>query len=131
MRTVVSGGGGFLGSHLCEMLLDRGDEVVCLDDWSTGSAENVAHLAGRPGFAVLECDVSDAAAVTAATRGGPIDAVAHLASPASPPDYHRLPLETLAAGSRGTENLLRVAHEHRARFLLASTSEVYGAAQRL
>ncbi|GIE98112.1 UDP-glucuronic acid decarboxylase family protein [Paractinoplanes rishiriensis] len=126
MRAVVSGGGGFLGSHLCESLLDRGDQVVCLDDWSTGSAENVAHLRGRSGFTVLDVDVSDPAALSAAGLTGPIDAVAHLASPASPPDYHRLPLETLAVGSRGTENLLRLAHDHDARFVLASTSEIYG-----
>jgi dTDP-glucose 4,6-dehydratase len=126
MRVVVSGGGGFLGSHLCDALADRGDEVICLDDWSTGNPANVEHLRTRPGCTVLDADVSDEAAVVAVGNTGRIDAVAHLASPASPPDYHRLPLETLAVGSRGTENLLRLAHAHGARFLLASTSEVYG-----
>ncbi|MEV6347626.1 UDP-glucuronic acid decarboxylase family protein [Actinoplanes sp. NPDC051851] len=121
MRIVVSGGAGFLGSHICESLLDRGDEVVCLDDWSTSSPENLAHLAGHPGFTVVETDVSERVEVA-----GPVDAVAHFASPASPPDYHRRPLETLAVGSRGTENMLRLAQRTGARFVLASTSEIYG-----
>ena len=121
MRTVVSGGGGFLGSHLCEALLQRGDEVVCVDDWSTGSPGNIQHLVDQPGFTIITADVS--AGIPAVGR---VDAVAHLASPASPPDYHRLPLHTLAVGSRGTENLLGLADQHGARFLLASTSEVYG-----
>jgi dTDP-glucose 4,6-dehydratase len=121
MRIAVSGGAGFLGSHICEALLDRGDEVVCLDDWSTSSPANVAHLLGRPGLDVVETDVSECVPVD-----GPVDVVAHFASPASPPDYHRRPLETLAVGSRGTENMLRLAHRHDARFVLASTSEIYG-----
>jgi dTDP-glucose 4,6-dehydratase len=121
MRIAISGGAGFLGSHICEALLDRGDEVVCLDDWSTSAPANVAHLLGRPGLTVIEADVSIAVPVE-----GSIDAVAHFASPASPPDYLRRPLETLAAGSRGTENMLRLAHRHGARFVLASTSEIYG-----
>jgi dTDP-glucose 4,6-dehydratase len=121
MRIVVSGGAGFLGSHICEQLLDRGDEVICLDDWSTSSPGNVAPLLGRPGFTMVECDVSAGVEIA-----GRVDAVAHFASPASPPDYHRLPLQTLAVGSRGTENLLRVAHRDDARFVLASTSEIYG-----
>jgi dTDP-glucose 4,6-dehydratase len=121
MRIAVSGGAGFLGSHICEALLDRGDEVVCLDDWSTSSPANVAHLLGRPGLSVVEADVSEGVPV-----GGPVDVVAHFASPASPPDYHRRPLETLAVGSRGTENMLRLAHRSDARFVLASTSEIYG-----
>src|SRR6266496_4568868 len=103
MRVVVSGGAGFLGSHLCEALLDRGDDVVSFDDWSTASPENMAHLLDRPGFQVVETDVSAAANIQ-----GPVDVVAHLASPASPRDYHRRPLETLAVGSRGTENMLRL-----------------------
>jgi nucleoside-diphosphate-sugar epimerase len=126
MRVLVSGGGGFLGSNLCEVLSNRGDEVVCVDDWSTGSPANIEHLLDRPGFTLVECNVSDEAALAAAGITGPIDAVAHLASPASPPDYHRLPMETLAVGSRGTENLLKIAKEHGARFVLASTSEIYG-----
>ncbi|HET9516550.1 MAG TPA: UDP-glucuronic acid decarboxylase family protein, partial [Actinoplanes sp.] len=121
MKIAVSGGAGFLGSHLCEALLDRGDEVVCLDDFSTSAPENVAHLAGRSGFTLIEADVSVEVPI-----GGSVDAVAHLASPASPPDYHRRPLQTLAVGSRGTEHLLQLAHRSGARFVLASTSEVYG-----
>jgi dTDP-glucose 4,6-dehydratase len=121
MRIAVSGGAGFLGSHICEALLDRGDEVVCLDDWSTSSPANVAHLLGRPGLSMVEADVSEGVPVD-----GPVDVVAHFASPASPPDYHRRPLETLAVGSRGTENMLRLAHRSDARFALASISEIYG-----
>jgi nucleoside-diphosphate-sugar epimerase len=121
MRVVLSGGAGFLGSHLCEALLNRGDHVVCLDDLSTASLDNIAHLLHRPTLELVKTDVSDEVDVA-----GPVDVVAHLASPASPPDYHRLPLETLAVGSRGTENMLRLAHRHNARFVLASTSEVYG-----
>ncbi|MFF7838574.1 UDP-glucuronic acid decarboxylase family protein [Streptomyces ossamyceticus] len=121
MRVVVTGGGGFLGSHLCEALLSRGDRVVCLDDFSTSEPGNTAHLREHPGFTFVYADVA-----TGIDVPGRIDAVAHLASPASPPDYHRRPLETLAVGSRGTENALRLAARHGARFLLASTSEVYG-----
>jgi dTDP-glucose 4,6-dehydratase len=121
MRIVVSGGAGFLGSHLGEALLDRGDDVVILDDWSTSAPANIAHLLGRAGLTVIETDVSDRVEVP-----GRVDVVAHFASPASPPDYHRRPLETLAVGSRGTENMLRLAHRDGARFVLASTSEVYG-----
>ncbi|MGW5770825.1 NAD-dependent epimerase/dehydratase family protein [Streptomyces longwoodensis] len=121
MRVVVSGGSGFLGSHLCEALLGRGDAVCCLDDFSTGRAANVAHLRTRPGFACVPCDVTEGVRVA-----GQVDAVMHLASPASPADYARRPLQTLAAGSRGTEHLLDLAVRHHARFVLASTSEVYG-----
>jgi len=121
MRVVVTGGAGFLGSHLCDAIMARGDSAVCVDNLATGRPDNVAHLMGRPGFTFLEADVSSALDVP-----GPVDAVAHLASPASPPDYLRLPLETLAVGSHGTENALRLAHRHGARFVLASTSEVYG-----
>ncbi|MFH9736252.1 UDP-glucuronic acid decarboxylase family protein [Streptomyces roseolus] len=121
MRVVVTGGGGFLGSHLCEALLRRGDSVVCLDDFSTGDPANIAHLLPDPAFELQHSDVSLSIEVV-----GHVDAVAHLASPASPPDYLRRPLETLAVGSRGTENALRLALRHDARFVLASTSEVYG-----
>lgn len=121
MRVVVTGGAGFLGSHLCDAILARGDGAVCVDNLATGRPDNVAHLMDSPGFTFMEADVSLALDVP-----GPVDAVAHLASPASPPEYLRLPLETLAAGSRGTENALRLAHQHGARFVLASTSEVYG-----
>src|ERR1700728_2722657 len=121
MRVVVTGGAGFLRSHLCDAILARGDSAVCVDNLATGRPDNVAHLMDSPGFTFVEADVSLALDVP-----GPVHAVAHLASPASPPEYLRLPLETLAAGSRGTENALRLAHLHGARFLLASTSEVYG-----
>ncbi|WP_078888114.1 UDP-glucuronic acid decarboxylase family protein [Streptomyces sp. NRRL S-118] len=121
MRIVVTGGAGFLGSHLCEALLARGDSVVCLDNLSTGLAENIEHLHANPRFTFHLVDVSEGVDVT-----GPVHAVAHLASPASPADYHRLPLETLAVGSRGTEHAVRLAMRHGARFVLASTSEVYG-----
>jgi dTDP-glucose 4,6-dehydratase len=121
MRAVVTGGAGFLGSHLCEALLTRGDAVVCLDNLSTGSVRNIKNLMHLPNFDLVEGDITTGIAIP-----GPIDVVAHLASPASPRDYLRHPLETLAAGSRGTENALRLAQATGARFLLASTSEVYG-----
>jgi len=121
MRVVVTGGAGFPGSHLCETLLRRSDEVVCVDDLSTGQLSNVMPLLHLVGFEFVHADVSAALEIT-----GRVDAVAHLASPASPPDYLRLPLETLAAGSRGTENALALARANGARYVLASTSEVYG-----
>ena len=121
MRVVVAGGSGFLGSHLCEALLRRGDSVCCLDDFSSGRTKNIAHLLGMPAFDCTQCDV------TTWIRGlGDVDAVVHLAGPGSPYDYQDRPLRSLAVGSRGTENLLRLALRHRARFVLASTSEVYG-----
>jgi dTDP-glucose 4,6-dehydratase len=120
-RTVVLGGAGFLGSHLCDQLLDRGEEVVCVDDFSTGRRSNVAHLDGHPGFTLIESDVSVSIPVE-----GPVTGVFHMASPASPPDYMALPLQTLAVGSEGTRLGLELARAHGARFLLASTSEVYG-----
>src|SRR5215469_9936419 len=121
MRVLITGGAGFLGSHLCEVLTARGDAVVCVDDLSTGQSGNVEHLAGRPGFEFIQADVAGGLNIP-----GPFGAVAHLASPASPPAYLRLPLQTMAAGSAGTENALRLAERDRARFVLASTSEVYG-----
>lgn len=126
MHVLVAGGAGFLGSHLCEALLDRGDEVTCVDNLVTGRRENLAQALQHPRFHLVVADVVDAAALETVTRGLRIDAVAHLASAASPPDYHRLPLETLLVGSRGTENLLELADRNGARFVLASTSEIYG-----
>jgi dTDP-glucose 4,6-dehydratase len=121
MRIVITGGAGFLGSNLSRVLLERGDQVVCVDDLSTGEHRNIEPFLAGENFSFVRADVSQPFDVT-----GPVDAVAHLASPASPPDYHRLPLQTLAVGSRGTENALKLAAEHRARFVLASTSEIYG-----
>ncbi len=122
MRVVVAGGAGFLGSHLCDALLARGDEVVCVDNFVTGSARNVGHLADRDDFTLVEHDVS----MHALDVAGPVDAVMNLASPASPKDYLALPIETLDVGSIGTRHLLELARRHDARFFMASTSEVYG-----
>ncbi len=120
-RIVVTGGAGFLGSHLCRRLLRRGDTVVAVDNLSTGVIDNVGDLAEHPRFRLVKADVVDGIPVE-----GALDAVAHLACPASPPDYLRLGLETLAVGSHGTEAALALAGRHGARMLLASTSEVYG-----
>ena len=118
----MAGGAGFLGSHLCDRLVERGDTVVCLDDLSTGSAENVAHLLGSDRFRLIVADVSEKVELDDAG----VDAVCHLASPASPPAYLARPLDTLVVGSEGTRRLLELARAHDARFLMASTSEVYG-----
>jgi dTDP-glucose 4,6-dehydratase len=120
-RVAVLGGAGFVGSHLCDQLLARGDQVVCVDDFSTGRPANVAHLADHPGFTLVRSDISVAIPVEGGLTG-----VFNLASPASPPDYLALPLETLAVGSEGTRRGLELAHRSGARFLMASTSEVYG-----
>ncbi len=122
-RVVVAGGAGFLGSHLCDRLIERGDTVVCLDDLSTGTQENVAHLQGHDRFSLVVTDVSEKVELEDASK---VDAVCNLASPASPPAYLARPLDTLAVGSEGTRRLLELAREHHARFLMASTSEVYG-----
>lgn len=120
-RAVITGGAGFLGSHLAERLLDADIEVICLDNFVTGSAENVAHLQERPAFRLLPVDVTDYISIP-----GPIDYVLHFASPASPIDYAKLPIETLKVGSLGTLHSLGLAKDKGARFLLASTSETYG-----
>jgi len=120
-RIVVTGGAGFLGSHLCESLLERGDEVVCLDNLSTGAIANIEHLFTRPGFTFNECNVSEYVWVP-----GPVDGVLHFASPASPKDYLDMPIQTLKVGSLGTHNTLGLAKAKGARYFLASTSEVYG-----
>ncbi len=122
-HVVVAGGAGFLGSHLCDHLLARGDSVVCLDDLSTGSRDNVAHLVGHEGFQLVVTDVSEKVELEDDRH---VDAVCHLASAASVPAYLSRPLETLAVGSEGTRRLLELARRHEARFLLASTSEIYG-----
>jgi dTDP-glucose 4,6-dehydratase len=117
----VTGGAGFLGSHLCTELLARGWEVVCLDNFLTGSPANVAHLLGEERFQLVRCDVTDFIHVP-----GDVDLVLHFASPASPVDYLQLPIHTLKVGSIGTGHALGLAKEKGARFLIASTSEVYG-----
>ncbi|PTL81028.1 UDP-glucuronic acid decarboxylase family protein [Vitiosangium sp. GDMCC 1.1324] len=121
-RVVVLGGAGFLGSHLCERLLNDGAAgVVSVDNYITGTEENVAHLRGRPGFEVVRQDITEGLSVD-----GPVDYVFNMASPASPIDYAKLPLETMRVGSVGTENGLRLAQAKGAVFLQASTSEIYG-----
>ncbi|MGZ4610536.1 MAG: NAD-dependent epimerase/dehydratase family protein, partial [Actinomycetes bacterium] len=119
-RAVVTGGAGFLGSHLCERLVDEGLEVVCIDNLCTGAAANVAHLVGHPRFSLVEQDVTSFLEVD-----GEVGYVLHFASPASPVDYLQMPVATLKVGSIGTLHALGLARAKRARFLLASTSEVY------
>ena len=126
-RAVVLGGAGFVGSHVCEALITAGTSVLCVDNFLTGSAGNVASLAEEPAFQLVEHDAT--APLNPALLVEPIDLVLHLASPASPLDYLRHPLQTLRAGSYATEQALILARDHGARFLLASTSEVYGDAE--
>src|SRR5438093_1511826 len=121
MKAVVTGGAGFVGSHLCDRLLEMGYDVVCLDNLLTGTEQNIAHLMGHARFKFMRHDVTETIHV-----GGPVDAVLHLASPASPIDYLKFPIQTLSVGSAGTQKALLLAKEKKARFLLASTSEVYG-----
>src|SRR5664279_1916896 len=120
-RAVVTGGAGFLGSHLCERLLLDGYEVICLDNFSTGHARNVARLIELGRFRVINTDVTDYIHIV-----GAVDVVLHFASPASPVDYLQMPIETLKVGSVGTLHALGLAKEKEARFVLASTSETYG-----
>src|SRR3989441_4794083 len=121
MRAVVTGGAGFLGSHLCDRLIEMGYDVLCMDNLSTGSTDNVAHLLGNSRFKFVKHNVVDYLFVE-----GPVDAVLHFASPASPIDYLEMPIQTLKVGSLGTHKALGLAKEKKARFLLASTSEIYG-----
>jgi dTDP-glucose 4,6-dehydratase len=121
VRTIVTGGAGFLGSHLCERLVTEGHHVVALDNLLTGSAANVEHLLSHDRFRLVKTDVTEFVHVP-----GPVDAVLHFASPASPIDYLMLPIETMKVGSLGTLHALGLAKEKGARFLLASTSETYG-----
>ncbi len=120
-KALVSGGAGFLGSHLCDRLIAEGCEVWSVDNFITGRRANVAHLEKHPRFRLIEQDVSEPFAFR-----DDLDYVLHLASPASPPDFKRIPFDTLRAGSYATHNLLELAREKGARFFLASTSEVYG-----
>jgi dTDP-glucose 4,6-dehydratase len=121
LRVVITGGAGFLGSHLCDLFIARGWEVLCLDNFITGSESNISELRLNPLFKFSEQDVSEYIEVE-----GPVDAVLHFASPASPPDYLKAPIETLKVGSLGTHNALGLARAKKARFLMASTSECYG-----
>ena len=121
MRAVVTGGAGFLGSHLCDRLIEMDYEVICLDNLLTGNMDNIVHLFGNPRFKFVKHNVVDYVFVE-----GAVDAVLHFASPASPIDYLELPIQTLKVGSLGTHKALGLAKEKNARFLLASTSEVYG-----
>ena len=120
-HVVVTGGAGFVGSHLCERLLADGHQVTSLDNFVTGTPANIAHLIGGPGFTCTRCDLTEFVHVP-----GPVELVLHFASPASPSDYLRLPIQTLKVGAIGTWHALGLAKEKEARFLLASTSEVYG-----
>lgn len=121
MRAVITGGAGFLGSHLCDIFIEKGWEVICLDNLVTGADSNISHLLSHPRFKFTRQDVSQYIDVP-----GPVDAVLHFASPASPPDYLKFPIQTLKVGALGTHNTLGLAMAKQARFLLASTSECYG-----
>jgi dTDP-glucose 4,6-dehydratase len=121
MRYVITGGAGFIGSHLCRTLVEQGHEVVAVDNLVTGAKQNVADLIDRPEFRFVHHDVSEPFSVD-----GPVDRVLHFASPASPADFEKLSIEILHVGSRGTEHALQLARDKGARFFLASTSEVYG-----
>jgi UDP-glucuronate decarboxylase len=122
-RTLVAGGAGFLGSHLCDRLVDRGDEVLCVDDFSSGRQHNIAHLQRRMNFRSYHHDISRA---LPPRLQGPVDEVYNLACPASPPRYQRNPVQTARTNALGTLNLLELAQRHGARLFQASTSEVYG-----
>jgi dTDP-glucose 4,6-dehydratase len=121
LRAVVTGGAGFLGSHLCDLLIEKGWDVLCMDNLVTGSDANVSHLLSHPRFRFVRQDVTRYIEVP-----GPVDAVLHFASPASPPDYLKLPIQTLKVGALGTHNALGLALAKKAKFMQASTSECYG-----
>ncbi|HRK75414.1 MAG TPA: GDP-mannose 4,6-dehydratase, partial [Rhodothermales bacterium] len=113
-RTLITGGAGFIGSHLCDRFIQEGHEVVCMDNFITGSPDNIAHLIGHPRFHVIRHDVSNHVYIA-----GNLDYILHFASPASPIDYLKLPIQTLKVGALGTHNLLGLAKAKNARFLLA------------
>src|SRR5258706_444999 len=119
--SVVTGGAGFLGSHLVDLLVARGHYVICIDNFVTGAVDNISHLAGNRSFRFVQQDVTEFVFLS-----GRVDYIWHFASPASPIDYLELPIQTLKVGSLGTHKALGLAREKRARFLLASTSEIYG-----
>ncbi|MFH0771036.1 MAG: UDP-glucuronic acid decarboxylase family protein [Candidatus Omnitrophota bacterium] len=121
MRVLITGGAGFIGSHLCDFLTAKGNSVVCVDNLITGKTDNIAHLIGKKNFEFIRHDVS-----TRITVEGEVDYILHFASPASPVDYQKYPIPTLKVGSLGTHNALGLAKAKSAKFLLASTSEVYG-----
>jgi len=121
MRSVVTGGAGFLGSHLCDRLLSEKHEVICIDNLITGDTANIAHLMGNPRFSFIQHDVTNYIYID-----GAVDFIFHFASPASPIDYLKLPIQTLKVGSLGTHKALGLAKAKKARFFIASTSEVYG-----
>lgn len=121
MRVLITGGAGFLGSHLTDRFLSEGHDVIAMDNLITGSTDNIAHLAGNPHFTFIKHDVTNYIYID-----GPLDAILHFASPASPIDYLELPIQTLKVGALGTHKALGLARDKGARFLLASTSEVYG-----
>jgi dTDP-glucose 4,6-dehydratase len=121
VRTLITGGAGFLGSHLCDRLLKEEHEVICMDNLSTGSMDNISHLIGDERFQFIHYNVTEYIYVE-----GPLDHIVHFASPASPVDYLEMPIQTLKVGSLGTHKALGLTKEKKARFLIASTSEVYG-----
>ena len=121
MRYVISGAAGFIGSHICDRLIEQGHSILALDNLITGSVDNIRHLLDTPGFEFVEQDVCNRLSIK-----GPVDRVLHLASLASPVDYLKHPIETLESGSTATRNMLELAHNFGARFLLTSTSECYG-----
>ena len=120
-RTLITGGAGFLGSHLCDRFVKEGHRVICMDNLVTGNADNIGHLIGKPNFSFVHYDVTNFIHVD-----GPLDYILHFASPASPIDYLKLPIQTLKVGSLGTHKALGLAKAKNARFFLASTSETYG-----
>jgi dTDP-glucose 4,6-dehydratase len=120
-RALVTGGAGFLPSHLCDRLLAEGYAVIAIDNYVTGSKDNVAHLSGNPNFTLIDADVTEPLSIE-----GPLDLVFHMASPASPIDFFSVPIEIMMVNSVGTHNALKLAQEKGATFLMASTSEVYG-----
>ena len=121
MRVLITGGAGFLGSHLCDYLLDRGHQVIALDDLITGKTDNIAHLEGNNNFKFIKQDVTEYIYLKE-----DLDYILHFASPASPVDYQRYPIQTLKVGSLGTHKTLGLAKEKKAKYLIASTSEIYG-----